>query len=246
MADNVIGVIFCGGEGTRMRPLTYYLQKVMMPIGVDQRPILEYVLRHLKKHHITDVVLLVNYKKEQIRGYFGDGSWLDLNISYVPDKPNVKGTGSALLNAEEVIGKRTMLIYYSDIITNLNFTKMLEYHRKHQKWATIFLSKGWKIRVGTAETDENNQVVSFIEKPTLDLLVNTGIGLLEPIVFEYLREFDIDSNIDLSKDIYPLFAKKGQMMAYVPENVFWEDIGSIERYEKLNHDEITKLMNNPH
>ena len=61
MSDNV-GILFCGGEGTRMRPLTYYLQKVMMPIGADQIPLLEYVIKHFKKHNINDLILLVNYK----------------------------------------------------------------------------------------------------------------------------------------------------------------------------------------
>ncbi|MCK5410276.1 MAG: hypothetical protein KAJ30_08420, partial [Candidatus Heimdallarchaeota archaeon] len=62
---DTVAVLFCGGEGKRMRPLTYYMQKVMMPIGTDQIPILEYVIKHFKKHNVLDIILLVNYKKEQ-------------------------------------------------------------------------------------------------------------------------------------------------------------------------------------
>ncbi|MHA1303671.1 MAG: nucleotidyltransferase family protein [Candidatus Heimdallarchaeaceae archaeon] len=241
MTDTV-GILFCGGKGTRMRPLTYYLQKVMMPIGVDQRPIMEYVIKHFKKHGVKDLIMLVNYKKEQIQGYFEDGSSWGVNISYIPDKPGPVGTGTALLNAREQIGQRRMIIFYSDIITNVNFTEMLEYHRNHGKWATILITKGWKIRVGTAELDENNVVKEFIEKPILPLYVNTGISILEPIVFEYLSEFDPSSSIDLSRDIFPQFVKQKQMMAYTPIDVYWEDIGSIERYEKLDNEKITELM----
>jgi mannose-1-phosphate guanylyltransferase len=241
MTDTV-GILFCGGEGTRMRPLTYYMQKVMMPIGTDQVPILEYVLRHFKKHGVEDIILLVNYKKEQIQGYFGDGEKIGMNLTYVPDKPGPVGTGTALLNAQEFIDKRRMIIYYSDIITNVNFSEMLSSHFDHGKWATIFASKGWRIRVGTAEVNQENKVTKFIEKPLLPLLVNTGISILEPIVFDYLKEFDSSSSIDLSRDIFPQFVDKNQMYAYTPEDVYWEDIGSIERYERLDNNFITEIM----
>ena len=242
MTDTV-GILFCGGEGTRMRPLTYYMQKVMMPIGADQVPILEYVLKHFKKHGIKDVILLVNYKKEQIQGYFGDGKKQGMNLIYIPDKPGPVGTGTALLNIRDYIENRRMLIYYSDIITNVDFTDMLDYHLNHKKWATILASRGWQLRVGTAEIDQvSNQVTKFVEKPTIPLIVNTGISILEPIVFEFLEEFDPNNSIDLSRDIFPQFVEKNQMFAYIPDNVFWEDIGSIERYEKLDHEFITEIM----
>ncbi|MCE7740108.1 MAG: nucleotidyltransferase family protein [Candidatus Heimdallarchaeota archaeon] len=241
MTDTV-GILFCGGEGTRMRPLTYYMQKVMMPIGEDQVPILEYVLKHFRKHGINDIILLVNYKKEQIQGYFGDGEKLGMNLIYVPDKPGPVGTGTALLNAQEYIGERKMIIYYSDIITNVNFSEMVNYHINHGKWATILASKGWKIRVGTAEVDTSNKVKKFVEKPQIPLLVNTGISILDPIVFNYLNEFDSSTSIDLSKDIFPKFVENEQMYAYIPDDVYWEDIGSIERYEKLDGEFITGVM----
>lgn len=241
MSDNV-GVLFCGGEGTRMRPLTYYLQKVMMPIGADQIPLLEYVIKHFKKHNISDLILLVNYKKEQIQGYFGDGERWDMNLTYVPDKPGLKGTGTALLNAEDIIKKRRMIIYYTDIITNINLSDMLNFHESHKKWATILLSKGWQIRVGTAETNEENHITKFVEKPILPLLINTGISILEPSIFDHLKSFEPNQSVDLSKDIFPYFVQKGNIMAYTQEDCFWEDIGSIDRYERLDHEKITELM----
>ena len=240
--SNNVGVLFCGGEGTRMRPLTYYLQKVMMPIGADQIPLLEYVIKHFKKHNVEDLILLVNYKKEQIQGYFGDGERWGVNLTYVPDKPGLKGTGTALMNAEASIKKRRMIIYYTDIITNVNLSKMLEFHENHKKWATILLSKGWKIRVGTAETDEENHIIKFVEKPTLPLFVNTGISILEPSIFDHLKSFKSDQSIDLSRDIFPYFVQKRNIVAFTQEDCFWEDIGSIERYERLDHEKITKLM----
>ncbi len=237
-----VGILFCGGEGTRMRPLTYYMQKVMVPIGKDQLPILEYVITHFKKHGIKDLILLVNYKKEQIQGYFGNGEKWGMNLSYVVDKPGPKGTGTALLNAKDIIGNRRIIIFYSDIITNVNFTDMLNFHLKHGKWASILVTEGWDLRVGIAEIDEEKRVTKFVEKPKLPLLVNTGISIIEPTVFNFLEEFDSTKSIDLSKDIFPYFVEKNNVMAYIPDDCYWDDIGSIERYEKLNHEEITKLM----
>lgn len=239
---NTVGVLFCGGEGTRMRPLTYYMQKVMLPVGTNQVPILEYVLKHFKRHGIDKVVLLVNYKKEQIEGYFGDGSKLGMDLLYVPDKPGPVGTGNALLNAREVLEGKRLLVYYSDILTNVNFTEMLSYHSKQKNWATILVTKGWKIRVGTAELDTNNKVTQFVEKPEIPIFVNTGISVLEPVIYDYLDDLDANTSVDLSRDIFPKFVDHNQMVAYTPQEVFWEDIGSIERYEKLDHDFITSIM----
>ncbi len=238
-----VGVLFCGGKGTRMRPLTYYIQKVMMPIGKNQRPIMEYIIKHFKKHGIKDLILLVNYKKEQIEGYFADGSNWGVNITYVPDKPGPVGTGTALLNAKDYIGERRVIVYYSDIISNVNFTHMLNFHKEQNRWATILVTKGWKIRAGTAIVDEKTkQVKKFEEKPIIPLYINTGISIIEPIVFDYLSKFDTSKSIDLSRDIFPEFVKHGQMSAYTPTDVYWEDIGSIERYEKLDNDKISELM----
>lgn len=240
---DTIGVLFCGGEGTRMRPLTYYLQKVMLPIGKEQIPILEYVLKHFKKHRINDIVLLVNYRKEQIEGYFGDGKKLDMNLIYVPDKPGFTGTGTALLNAKGHLENKRLIIYYSDIITNVDFTDMLSYHNRQKTWVTILATKGWKLRVGTAEVNEDNKVTKFEEKPEIPLLVNTGISVLEPNIFDILEEFNYNTYVDLSRDIFPKIVKYKQMSAYIPSDVYWEDIGSLERYEKLDHNLISSIMN---
>ena len=140
--DNVKGIVLCGGKGTRLRPLTYYVQKTMVPIGIKQKPLLEYVVRLFKFHGIKDLVFLVNYKSEQIINYFEDGSRFGLNITYVEDDPNSKGTGGAVLNAYDngaVNTDDTILVYYGDILTNMNLTDLMQYHKNKQAWYYCFV-----------------------------------------------------------------------------------------------------------
>ena len=95
--DKVKGIVLCGGKGTRLRPLTLYIQKTMVPVGIRQKPLLEYVVRLFKFYGIKELVFLVNFKSEQIKNYFGDGSRFGVKISYVEDDPNSKGTGGAMV-----------------------------------------------------------------------------------------------------------------------------------------------------
>ena len=93
-ANRVKGLVLCGGEGARLRPLTHYFQKSMIPIGSKQRPLLEFIVRLLKRNEITDICFLVGYKSEQVRNYFDDGSRFGVSVAYVHDKPEYKGTGA--------------------------------------------------------------------------------------------------------------------------------------------------------
>ena len=136
----VKGVILCGGKGKRLRPLTYYFQKTMIPVGKNQKPLLEYIVKLFRHHGIRDVVLLVGYKHEQIVNYFENGSRFGVKINYVQDAEDLKGTGGALLNAFRkgvFENTETLLIYYGDILSNINLSKMLEHHWEMGAEATL-------------------------------------------------------------------------------------------------------------
>ena len=186
----VRGIVLCGGKGTRLRPLTYYIQKTMVPIGLKQKPLLEYVVRLFKYHGIKDLEFLVNYKSEQIRNYFENGSRFGVKISYVEDDPRSKGTGGAILTAHNkgVINTNdTLLVYYGDIITNMNITNLIEFHKKNQALSTIALASGFKVRVGVANLDNNSKIIEFEEKPTLEKPVSVGISVLEGKMLEIMK-----------------------------------------------------------
>jgi len=123
----VKGIILAGGEGRRLRPALILRPKVHDTCRRDARPLLEYIIRLFCHHDITDVTMLVGYKHEQIVNYFGNGSRFGVELTYCQDEPDVKGTGAALLNLcnkGPVDPEETILVYYGDILSNIDLASM--------------------------------------------------------------------------------------------------------------------------
>jgi len=231
-------LILCGGPGTRLRPITYYFQKAMIPIGTRQKPLLEYIIRLLRHHGLREIYMLVNYKAEQIVNYFDDGSRFDVEISYVYDEPGLGGTGGSVLNAyrKGVINLNdTILVYYGDILSNINLKDFLEYHRERGASATVALSTGFTIRVGLATVNEEGRLLGFVEKPKLDKPVSMGI-----LTFNGEALADMEGlaagreEFDLMRDVIPHLIERGRPVYGYISDAFWYDVGSTEAYEKLN------------
>ncbi|MEM2928918.1 MAG: nucleotidyltransferase family protein, partial [Nitrososphaerota archaeon] len=187
--NNIISAILCGGTGIRLRPLTYYFQKSMIPIGSKQKPLLEYIIKLLKFHGIYNIILLVGYKHEQIINYFEDGKRFNINIKYIHDKEGYKGNGWAILNAYEenaFNNFENILIYYGDIISNINLSEMIEQHKKRDAIVTLAVSKGYKLPIGIAKID-NMRILEIKEKPIIDANVGIGIFLLKKEALEILK-----------------------------------------------------------
>ncbi len=243
---NTKALILCGGPGTRLRPITYYFQKALIPIGLRQKPLLEYVVRLLKYHGVVDISFLVDYKAEQIVNYFDDGSRFGAKISYIRDVPKFKGTAGSVLNAFKQ-GKAsiddTLLVYYGDIVTTMNLRKLLDYHSSREAVATVALSSGFTVRVGLADLDRNGRILGFIEKPKLEKPVSIGIMVLQGETLKDIETlFPKKRGVDLMKDIVPLLLKKGDPVYGYLSDAFWYDVGSTEAYEKLDHNFIEKSL----
>jgi len=210
----------------------------MIPIGPKQKPLLEYVIRLFRFHGIRNIAFLVNYKAEQIVNYFDDGSRFDVKISYVYDDPQLKGTAGSVLNAyrKGIIRKEdTLLVYYGDILTNLNLRDLLHYHEKQRASATVALSPSFTIRVGLANLDENGKLLGFVEKPRLEKPVSMGILVLEGKTLEDMEQLKWKKHeLDLMRDIIPYLIEIGRPVYGYLSNAFWYDVGSTEAYEKLS------------
>jgi mannose-1-phosphate guanylyltransferase len=231
-------LILCGGTGTRLRPITYYFQKTMIPIGSKQKPLLEYVVRLLGFHKVTDLAFLINYKGEQIQNYFDDGERFGVRISYVNDDPALKGTGGSILNAYRqgiVSAQDKLLVYYGDILTNMNLREMLNLHVRRKTYVTVALASGFTVRVGVAEMDKKGKIMGFVEKPTLEKPVSIGILALDGKVLEEMnRMVGKGRELDLMGDVIPHLVETGKPVYGYLSKSFWYDVGSTEAYEKLS------------
>jgi len=242
----VKGFVLCGGTGVRLRPITYYFQKTMIPIGEKQKPLLEYVVRLLKFHDIQEISFLVNYKAEQIANYFDDGSRFNVKISYIKDDPIVKGTGGSLLTAfwkGAITTEDTVLVYYGDILTNIDLQDLLHFHKDKSSSATVALASGFTVRVGLADIDKKGKILGFVEKPKLEKPVSIGILALKGEIFEDMERLMKGKHmLDLMKDVIPYLVKIGKPAYGYLSNAFWYDVGSVEAYEKLDPKLVESTM----
>lgn len=251
--NDVCAAVLCGGVGSRLRPLTYYFQKAMIPIGSKQKPLLEYIILLLRKYSIRDIILLAGYKYRQILNYFGDGGRFNVRVSYVIDRENFKGTGWALLNAYEkgaFDAFEHILVYYGDILSSINIEELLKKHKMLNSNITVAVSRGYMLPVGIAHL-EGSRIVKFEEKPTIDVPVCIGILVLKKSVFKTILDLSrkyVNVEFDLMKHLIPVvIAKEGEVYAYETD-AFWYDVGSTEKYEKLDNsfaDKLLEALENP-
>ncbi len=241
------GVVLAGGEGTRFRPLTYYFQKCMIPVGDEQKPVLEYIIRLFRHHEICDVILLVGYKHQQVKNYFDDGTRFGVNLEYVLDEPELKGNANALLNAyrQGILSKDDcMIIIYGDILSDIDLREMVSQHLDARAAATVALSQGFKIRVGTAEI-KNGLITRFIEKPEMDQPVSVGILVLSGLVLEEMEQIHAEGHpkhLDLMGNLIPHLIERGlPVLSYITD-AFWYDLGSYERYERFENEGLSDKL----
>jgi mannose-1-phosphate guanylyltransferase len=218
----------------------------MIPVGSGQKPLLEYIIRLLRRHGIRDLCLLVGYKAEQIHNYFNEGSRFGVKLTYVYDRRGFSGNGGAVLNAYKrgIIcdDDETLLIYYGDILSNINLSEMLKQHYESGAMATVAIVKGYQVPVGVADL-RNGRVERLVEKPILDIFVGIGILALKGNALKSLEQLHQQGReMDLMRDLLPRLIESGELVhAYVTE-AFWYDVGSTERYEKLNEDAIEEHL----
>ena len=236
MVRSTQAAILCGGRWERLRPLSDYFQKVMIPIGPRKLPLLAYIVGLIKHHEITRITLLTGYRSEDIRHYFGDGSNQGVQLSYSEDRKGVKGSLNAVANALQsgaISNCDELLIYYGDIVTDLDITALLATHRRKKADATLVLARDYTLPVGSADV-KNGMVKSFQEKPPMDLSVTTGCMVIGKKGLTLIRRLAGPKNTDLMSHFVPaLLARKGRVAAFYTESE-WYDVGTISSFEKLN------------
>lgn len=197
-----------------------------MPIG--DMPILEVVLRQLKRQGIRDVTLAVGHLAELLMAFFGDGSRLGLRITYAKEEQPLGTAGPlALIPGLD----DTFLVMNGDVLSDLNHAELVEFHKGHGAAATVAsYERTVKVDFGVIEDDVDGRIRDYREKPSLTYRVSMGIYVFEPTV---LRHLDRGHYLDFP-DLVRLLIREGYNIASYPFKGYWLDIGRPDDYERAN------------
>ncbi|MBV8079871.1 MAG: NTP transferase domain-containing protein [Actinobacteria bacterium] len=233
-------VVMAGGEGTRLRPLTSNQPKPMVPIV--GKPCIEHILELLRAHGFQEIVVTVAFLPQAIRGYFGDGSNLGLELEYSVEEVPLGTAGSVRLASERL--EDTTLVISGDALCDIDLTRLVEFHKQKGAAVTIGLkSVENPLEFGIVVTDEDGRIERFLEKPSWGQVfsdtINTGIYVLEP---EVLTHVPTDGPFDFSKELFPLLLEMGRPMYGFVCDGYWQDIGNLDQFRQANFDALDERV----
>lgn len=229
-------LILAGGKGTRLRPLTVYTPKPVVPIC--NRPFLLYQIDTLRRAGIKNITLSLSYQPQKIEQQLGDGSDFGVKLNYTVE-PQPMGTAGAYKFAEDFIREPTVVLN-GDIVTDLDLERVLREHDERKAAATIVLSPVENPSAyGLVETEDDGRVKRFLEKPKADEIsvntINAGTYVLDPRLLDLIPS---GTNYSFEYDLFPdLLRREESFYAHVPESTYWIDIGTPARYLQV-HDDI--------
>jgi len=214
-------VILAGGRGKRLRPITDYVPKPLIPL--NNIPIIEWQVKYLKKQGIKEIIICTGYKAEMIKNYLEMKNNFGIKIKISVEKIPL-GTGGAIKQAGLSIKDKSFFVLNGDTITNINLKQLA---KKQNAIASIEL----KTKFGIMET-QNDIVTKFKEKKEIsDLWMNAGIYHLQNEVLK-----DLPKKGDIEKTVFPDYAKKGKLRTVKFKNVFWYSIDSFKDMEECSEE----------
>lgn len=219
--------ILCGGEGTRLRPITYETPKALVP--VHGKPLIEHMFDLLKKYGISNVILSVGHMKEKIMEEKARWSSKGIEISFVEeDRP--LGTAGPLRIARDRL-KKTFVMSNGDELKDINIMEMYDFHKRNRALATIALTTvSDPSHYGVAKL-EGSRIIDFVEKPPKDKapsnLISAGFYIIEPEVLGMIPK----GNVSIEKQVFPRLARAGRLYGF-PFSGQWFDTGNLKRYER--------------
>lgn len=229
-------VILAGGKGTRLVPLTKVFPKPLVPLG--EKPILDIILRQLKYFGFTRVTLAVGYMAEMIQTYVSNGERYGIDIEYVfEDEP--LGTVGPLARMDHL--DQSFLVMNGDVITNLNYSALFQFHKDRKGLLTIgTYKKPFKIDLGIITQEADNRITDYIEKPLHIFQVSMGVYVFEREVLRYITP---DKYLDFPDLVKRLLGSGLPVMSY-PFDGYWLDIGNHSDYEKALEEYDERIKGN--
>ena len=218
-------IILAGGKGKRLRPMTDYVPKPLIPI--NNIPIIEWQIKYLKRFGINEVIICTGYKTEMIENYLNMKN-LGIKINFSIEKTPL-GTGGAIKKAAKMIKEKSFFVINGDIITNIDLKKL---SKKNNSIAAIEV----RTKFGILDIDEN-KIKNFKEKKEIsNVWMNAGLYHLEKDLIK-----DLPSKGDIEKTTFPNYAKKEKLSTVIFKNVKWFSIDSIKDMEEASLD-VNKII----
>lgn len=217
--------IMCGGEGTRLRPLTFGRPKPCIPIV--NKPSIQHLVSHLANLGFTDVVITLGYMSESIEAALGDGSLFGVNVTYVHEKTKL-GTAGSVKNAQKYLEEQPFLVVGGDHVVGLNLLEFYREHLANDSITTIgLISIDDPTEYGIAEIDANYQIKRFKEKPSpgeiFSNLASTGMYVCDPEIFDHIPSGE---KFDFARNLFPELMEKGYALKAWLARGNWSDVGS--------------------
>ncbi|MFA6254704.1 MAG: NDP-sugar synthase [Patescibacteria group bacterium] len=225
-------IILAGGEGTRLRPLTYEIPKALIPI--QGKTLTEQVFAIYQKVGVTEIYLSVAYLADKMIEYFGDGSKFGLKIEYLEEHERMGTAGPLLiLRQQNKIPAKDFFMSNGDNLFALDLKQMIKFHKKNQAIATIALTEVTDPTQFGIAMLAGDKILQFIEKPSKELApsnyASSGYYLLSPEVFNYLP----DKNFAMVEtDLWPAIAKAGGLFGF-KSSAQWFDTGTPQRHQQV-------------
>jgi mannose-1-phosphate guanylyltransferase len=242
-------MILAAGKGTRVRPLTYDLPKPMIPIL--GKPVMAYLVEHLAKYGVTEIMVNVSYLHEKIEEYFGEGHQFGVQIGYsfegyINDEgavvPQPIGSAGGLKKIQEFGGffDETTVVLCGDALIDLDLKSALFEHRRKGALASVITKEVPWDKVssyGVVVTDADGRITEFQEKPAQaqakSNFISTGIYIFEPEVIDLIPK---DQEFDIGSQLFPLLAEKGLPFYAQARSFNWIDIGTVSDYWQVLQD----------
>jgi mannose-1-phosphate guanylyltransferase len=229
-------IVLAGGEGTRLRPLTWTTPKPLLPIV--NRPFLEHQLVWLAGHGVTEVVLSLGYRSDAFAGR----SFSDLPLQ-VAAEPEPLGTAGAIRYAAEAGGVTSrFLVCNGDVLTDLDVSALVRFHEEREAEATIALTRvDDPSAFGVVPTDDDGRVLRFVEKPPPGEAptdwINAGTYVLEPSVLDHIPS---GRAVSIERETFPGLLSRGGRLYALPSPAYWLDIGTPAKYLEANADRLAR------
>ena len=231
-------ILLVGGEGTRLRPLTYTTPKPLLPLA--NRPFVERQIEWLASHGVTDVVLSLGYRADRFIEHFPNSGHAGVRLSYAVE-PEALGTAGGIRFAAGDANER-VIVCNGDILTDMDLGELLEFHEFHRADATIALTQvDDPSAFGVVPTREDGQVIAFVEKPPAGQAptdwINAGTYILEPRVLEMIPE---RLHVSIEREIFPRLLEQSDGRLFASHSTaYWLDMGTPEQYLQAHHDLLT-------